>query len=205
MGHIWSNTNGSQSRSLFGPINYFLKSSAALLFLLFVCAAPMAARALVSKSKLRFKDDGFDLDLTYITKNVIAMGFPSHGTEAAYRNPMTEVGRVYTSTLYVVLCYRPPPFSAILTPPHTTIRHPQVQRFFNERHAGKHRIYNICAERHYPLDKFDSVCHNFRFDDHNPCRLEVMEPFCRDIHEWLAQDEENVAAIHCKAGKVRTV
>ena len=103
MGHIWSNTNGSQSRSLFGPINYFLKSSAALLFLLFVCAAPMAARALVSKSKLRFKDDGFDLDLTYITKNVIAMGFPSHGTEAAYRNPMTEVGRVYTSTLYVVL------------------------------------------------------------------------------------------------------
>lgn len=52
----------------------------------------MAARALVSKSKLRFKDDGFDLDLTYITKNVIAMGFPSHGTEAAYRNPMTEVG-----------------------------------------------------------------------------------------------------------------
>ena len=63
----------------------------------------MAARALVSKSKLRFKDDGFDLDLTYITKNVIAMGFPSHGTEAAYRNPMTEVGRVYTSTLYVVL------------------------------------------------------------------------------------------------------
>ena len=85
------------------------------------------------------------------------------------------------------------------------IRHPQVQRFFNERHAGKHRIYNICAERHYPLDKFDSVCHNFRFDDHNPCRLEVMEPFCRDIHEWLSQDEENVAAIHCKAGKVRTV
>ena len=128
------------------------------------------ARSLVSKSKLRFKDNGFDLDLTYITKNVIAMGFPSHGTEAAYRNPMTE-----------------------------------VQRFFNERHPGKHRIYNICSERHYPLDKFESVCHNFRFDDHNPCRLEVMEPFCRDIHEWLSQDEDNVAAIHCKAGKVRTV
>ena len=89
------------------------------------------------------------------------------------------------------------------TPQRPLIRQ-QVQRFFSERHAGKYRIYNICSERHYPADKFEASSHRFRFDDHNPCRLELMEPMCKDIHDWLTQDEENVVAIHCKAGKGRT-
>src|SRR3989338_2837144 len=47
----------------------------------------------VSKKKRRFVDKrlGVDLDLSYIRPDVIAMGFPSEGTESMFRNPMSEV------------------------------------------------------------------------------------------------------------------
>ena len=52
-------------------------------------------RGVVSKKKKRFVEDGFDLDLSYITPNIVAMGFPSVGQEALYRNPMHEVQRFF--------------------------------------------------------------------------------------------------------------
>ena len=42
--------------------------------------ATKLARNLVSKQKRRFTQDGFDLDLSYITECIIAMGIPSQGT-----------------------------------------------------------------------------------------------------------------------------
>ncbi|KAE9039143.1 hypothetical protein PR002_g5661 [Phytophthora rubi] len=50
-----------------------------------------ALRSAVSGSCERFVQDGFDLDLTYITPNLIAMGFPASGIEKTYRNSITDV------------------------------------------------------------------------------------------------------------------
>ena len=48
-------------------------------------------KRLVSKQKRRFQDSDFDLDMSYITEKVIAMGFPSTGVEKMYRNSLSDV------------------------------------------------------------------------------------------------------------------
>lgn len=48
-------------------------------------------RKMVSKNKRRFVWENYDLDLAYITEDILAMGFPSENIEAMYRNSLDEV------------------------------------------------------------------------------------------------------------------
>ncbi|CEG41903.1 phosphatidylinositol--trisphosphate 3 [Plasmopara halstedii] len=125
---------------------------------------------LVSKEKRRYFSNGFDLDLTYITRRLVALGYPAELIEGIYRNHYRD-----------------------------------VFRFFEQRHPGRYRVYNLCAERRYAsVDKFHGRVAEFGFEDHCPPPLSLLILFCQDVHSWLQSNPENIVAVHCKAGKGRT-
>lgn len=132
-------------------------------------AVPLGlARGLVSGSKVRFTSGGYDLDLTYITDRIIAMGLPASSIEAAWRNSLSEVAR-----------------------------------FLHEKHPQRHRVYNLCDERDYDQSHFHAALH-LPFSDHHPPSMDTLLLFVADARAWLLEDEQNVVAVHCKAGKGRT-
>merc|ERR1711871_1355620 len=61
-----------------------------------ISKATRPLRRVVGGSKKRFQQDGFDLNLSYICPNLIAMGLPAEGrVEGLYRNPIQEVASFF--------------------------------------------------------------------------------------------------------------
>ena len=54
-------------------------------------------KVLVSKKNNLFCYDGYNLDLTYIITNILAMAYPSTSLEGLYRNPMDEVQKLFNT------------------------------------------------------------------------------------------------------------
>ncbi|KAJ0248844.1 Phosphatidylinositol 3,4,5-trisphosphate 3-phosphatase and protein-tyrosine-phosphatase PTEN2B [Hirschfeldia incana] len=142
-----------------------------------VKAMQVKARHIVSQNKRRYQEGEFDLDMTYITENVIAMGFPagdlSSGLfgffEGLYRNHMEE-----------------------------------VIKFFETHHKDKYKVYNLCSERLYDASRFEGKVASFPFDDHNCPPIQLIPSFCQSAYTWLKDDIQNVVVVHCKAGMGRT-
>ncbi|KAH9712083.1 phosphatidylinositol 3,4,5-trisphosphate 3-phosphatase and dual-specificity protein phosphatase pten [Citrus sinensis] len=142
-----------------------------------VKAVQVKARHIVSQNKRRYQEGEFDLDMTYITENIIAMGFPAGDIssgffgyfEGLYRNHMEE-----------------------------------VIKFFETHHKGKYKVYNLCSERLYDAALFQGKVACFPFDDHNCPPIQLIASFCRSAYSWLKEDILNVVVVHCKAGMART-
>lgn len=145
-------------------------------------------RKLVSKNKKRYHDKHLNvkLDLSYIESRIIAMGYPADSPfEKLYRNSIDE-----------------------------------VEKFLNQHHKGRYMIYNLCSETNrvpsnfldqnqnpgtgYDIHRFNCRVKNFGFKDHCPPNFDLTVEFCKHALDWLNQHEDNVLAIHCKAGKGRT-
>eukprot|EP01084_Bolivina_argentea_P320188 555515_1 len=107
-----------------------------------------------------------DLDLTYITPNIIAMSFPASGLKAIYGNSIDD-----------------------------------VVDFFSKKHANHYMVYNLCHKKTYDHEKFDNFVIRYPIDNNSVPLFDDIEPFNDALHEWLTDNNENIAAIHNTNGK----
>ena len=133
-------------------------------------------RKYVSGSRCRTIASGYDLDLTYITKRIIAMGFPSKGIASLVRNPRDQV-------------------KSFLNEFHTN-----KYLVFNLC-AEENCLYKSSEFSHANAPD-GHVC--IPILDHAVPNLYQMIQFVQSAVCWLNSDFENVIVVHCLAGKGRT-
>eukprot|EP00271_Cylindrocystis_brebissonii_P011766 TRINITY_DN29703_c0_g1_i1.p1 TRINITY_DN29703_c0_g1~~TRINITY_DN29703_c0_g1_i1.p1 ORF type:complete len:474 (+),score=75.12 TRINITY_DN29703_c0_g1_i1:168-1589(+) len=80
----------------------------------------------------------------------------------------------------------------------------QVQDLLSSHHPGHYKVYNLCSEAQYSPHFFEGRIEHLPVDDHHTPPLRLVKAFCESVHTWLAEDPENVAVVHCRAGKGRT-
>ncbi|GAB2287700.1 Phosphatidylinositol 3,4,5-trisphosphate 3-phosphatase and protein-tyrosine-phosphatase pten1 [Dionaea muscipula] len=80
----------------------------------------------------------------------------------------------------------------------------QVKSVLDMRHPGHYKVYNLCIEESYDPSHFHGRVERFPFDDNHVPPLQLIKLFSESVHSWLSTDPNNVAVIHCMAGKGRT-
>ena len=131
-------------------------------------------RKVVSHNRRRFKDGDFDLDLSYVTDQLIAMAYPAPpgSGQVLIRNEGVMVKRFLER------------------------RHAGKYKVYN--------LCSESHNRYDGLGQFPEVCAEITMADHHPPRIRQMFKFCEEVEAWLGQSAEHVVAVHCKAGKGRT-
>ena len=132
-------------------------------------------KKMVSRNRNRYADDEFNLDMSYITHRVVAMGFPGEGVFTLYRNAFSDVLKYFEKY-------------------HES--RVKVYNMCNDDFVDTNRL----GFKEYPHVKIAY----FPMLDHNPGPISYLYKFVFDMSLFLTQDARNVCAVHCKAGKGRT-
>ena len=136
-------------------------------------------KSMVSKNRIRYKDGDFNLDLSYITKRVIAMGYPAAGFYKLYRNDLSDVLKFFEKY------------------------HQSKVKIYNMCN-DKFVDVNTLRLKAHGEEKRQIKLAYFPMMDHNPGPLQMIVKFAIDAVLYLARDRDNTIAVHCKAGKGRT-
>jgi hypothetical protein len=133
-----------------------------------------ALREYTSKARLRYKMNGFNLDLRYVTPNIIVMASPADRgvLDPAMRNHVVEVNRFFNT--------------------------------FHKGFVKYYNLVGEMGKFVFDTHKLDAtIVHDYAFLDHEVPGLSRMQSFCNDVKVWLQLDPQNVVVIMCKSGRNR--
>jgi phosphatidylinositol-3,4,5-trisphosphate 3-phosphatase and dual-specificity protein phosphatase PTEN len=78
-----------------------------------------------------------------------------------------------------------------------------VADFLKRNHGHNFFVYNMSGKE-YDEEPFNGKLLTGDWKDHHSPTLELLFHFCQDMYNYLQADENNVAVVHCNAGKGRT-
>eukprot|EP00053_Salpingoeca_punica_P016128 m.150745 g.150745 ORF g.150745 m.150745 type:complete len:850 (-) comp16887_c0_seq2:211-2760(-) len=80
----------------------------------------------------------------------------------------------------------------------------ELQRFLDNRHSRRYKVFNLCTECSYSTEEFKNRVAWYPFADRSVPLIDQLRTFCLDVDQWLKQHPENIAAVHCDDGRGRT-
>lgn len=127
----------------------------------------------------RFEQEGFDLDLTYITKNLICMAGPA---------PDKLVTRTATGEAMYLN-------NAVM-----------MNAFLAAQHYNKFLAFNLCAEEigNYSIKYFFDQVRRIPTEEKSPPAFMDLLAFCENAANYLKFDESKVVIVHCDSGQDRS-
>lgn len=136
-----------------------------------------ACAGIVSGQNRRYRQDGYDLDLAYVTDNIIAMSYPFEGLKGQRSlYPLSNASRTFLHCVHDHACKVLPLNNPLPTACFGAefYRNPlsRVRKFLDNKHEGHYKLFNLCSERFYNASKFgdetEVAC--FPFEDHQVCK-----------------------------------
>eukprot|EP01084_Bolivina_argentea_P234302 394460_1 len=124
-------------------------------------------RKMVSKKKRRFVQPYGHLDLSYLTKSIIRMGFP------VQRNESLNESVIYGNDIDEIIV------------------------FLNQYHHSKYMIYNLCSkqEQIYNHSKFNNQVTIFPINKYECPQFNALQLFCESLDEYLCSKNKQHDAI----------
>ncbi|KTG34841.1 hypothetical protein cypCar_00015273 [Cyprinus carpio] len=75
-----------------------------------------------------------------------------------------------------------------------------VRLFLDSRHAGHYAVYNL-SKRSYRPARFHNRVSECGWQPRRAPTLKNLYSICKNMHQWLKQDQRNICIIHCLDGR----
>uniref|UniRef100_A0A673HNL0 Cyclin-G-associated kinase-like n=1 Tax=Sinocyclocheilus rhinocerous TaxID=307959 RepID=A0A673HNL0_9TELE len=75
-----------------------------------------------------------------------------------------------------------------------------VRLFLDSRHAGHYAVYNL-SKRSYRPARFHNRVSECGWQPRRAPTLKNLYSICKNMHQWLKQDQRNICIVHCLDGR----